>query len=192
MRILLSLIVCIVLSSCTRIAFTESIGNPISIPAKDDILGDWTGDKGIVWHIKRIQNSNAYIAEHSEDGKDQNIKFILTKIAGDTVILWAEDKELSAYLPFRVASGITDSFTLLYPDEEALKRLVSERKVVAVHDNDKKSWIVSKGDWEPLLKSKDFWSIDFCMPFTKIKKKANKTVHRTIHRAALSGESKLK
>jgi hypothetical protein len=147
-------------------------------PQEKDIAGDWTGEKGLVWHIRKIRGSNDYAANYTADGKAQNWKFTITTIGNDTVILWAEDKELSAYLPFRVASGGEDAVVLLYPDEEEFKRFLREGKITAQHDKDKNAWVVSKGDWTSLLESKNFWRIDLCVPFIKITK-ANQAMQRT-------------
>ena len=168
MRKLLSLSLCILLSSCTRVAFVTPIGKPAASSIADDLVGDWTGEKAGIWHIERIPNTSDLLAKWAQDGKDQSCRFLLTTIGEDTFIVWAEDKELAAYLPFRV-SGAEDALTLLYPDENEVELLVGSGKLTAVHDKEKRSWTISQGNWESLLERKDFWRIDTCMPFTKVK-----------------------
>jgi len=168
MRKLLSLSLCILLSSCTRVAFVTPIGKPAASSIADDLVGDWTGEKAGIWHIERIPNTSDLLAKWAQDGKDQSCRFLLTTIGEDTFIVWAEDKELSAYLPFRV-SGAEDALTLLYPDEKEVEQLVGSGKLTATHDKEKRSWTISQGNWESLLERKDFWRIDTSMPFTKIK-----------------------
>lgn len=168
MRTLLFLTLCVLLSSCTRIAFVTPVGRPATSSIADDLVGDWTGEKGGIWHIERIPNTSDLLAKWTQDDKDQSCRFLLTTIGEDTFIVWAEDKELSAYLPFRV-SGAEDALTLLYPDEKEVERLVGSGKLTATHDKEKRNWTVAKGNWEPLLEQKDFWRIDTCMPFTKVK-----------------------
>jgi len=168
MRTLLFLTLCVLLSSCTRIAFVAPLGKPATALVADDIVGDWTGEKSVVWHIERIPNTSDLLAKWTQNGKEQSCRFLLTTIGEDIFIVWAEDKELAAYLPFRV-SGAEDALTLLYPDEKEVEQLVASGKLTAVHDKEKSSWTVAKGKWEPLLERKDFWRIDTCMPFTKVK-----------------------
>jgi hypothetical protein len=168
MRTLFFLTLCVLLSSCTRVAFVTPVGKPATSAIADYIVGDWTGEKGTLWHIERIPNTSDLLAKWTQDGKDQNCRFLLTTIGEDIFIVWAEDKELSAYLPFRV-SGAEDALTLLYPDEKEVEQLVGSGKLTAAHDKEKRSWNISQGNWEPLLERKDFWRIDTCMPFTKIK-----------------------
>src|ERR1035437_9707322 len=168
MRTLLSLTLCVLLSSCTRVAFDTPVGKPVTSSIADDLIGDWTGEKGVVWHIERIPNTSDLLAKWAQDGKDQSCRFLLTTIGEDTFIVWAEDKELTAYLPFRV-SGAEDALTLLYPDEKQVELLVGSGKLTATHDKEKRSWTVAKGNWGPLLEQKDFWRIDAWMPFTKVK-----------------------
>jgi hypothetical protein len=168
MRTILFLTLCVLLSSCTRIAFVAPIGKPATSAIADDIVGDWTGEKGTLWHIERIPNTSDLLAKWTQDGKDQSCRFLLTAIGEDTFIVWAEDKELSGYLPLRV-SGAEDALTLLYPDEKEVEQLVGSGKLTAAHDKEKRSWTVAKGNWEPLLEQKNFWRIDTCMPFTKVK-----------------------
>jgi hypothetical protein len=168
MRTLLFLALCALLSACTRIAFVTPVGKPVTSAIADDLVGDWTGEKGGVWHVERIPNTSELLAKWTQDGKDQSCRFLLTTIGADIFIVWAEDKELSAYLPLRV-SGAEDALTLLYPDEKEVELLVGNGKLTAVHDKEKRSWTIPQGNWEPLLERKDFWRIDTCMPFTKIK-----------------------
>ena len=54
-------------------------------------------------------------------------------------------------------------------DENEVELLVGSGKLTAVHDKEKRSWTISQGNWESLLERKDFWRIDTCMPFTKVK-----------------------
>jgi len=168
MRTLLSLTLCVLLASCTRVAFVTPVGKPATSSIADDLVGDWTGEKGVVWHIEHVPNTSDFLAKWTQDGKDQSCRFLLTTIGEDIFIVWAEDKELSAYLPLRV-SGAEDALTLLYPDEKEVELLVGSGKLTAVHDKEKRSWTISQGNWESLLERKDFWRIDTCMPFTKVK-----------------------
>jgi hypothetical protein len=168
MKTHLFLTLCVLLSSCTRIAFVAPVGKPATSSIADDLVGDWKGEKATVWHIEQIPSSSDLLAKWTQDGKNQSRSFLVTTIGEDIFIVWAEDKELGAYLPFRV-SGAEEALALLYPDEKEVEKLVANGKVTAVYDKEKKAWIISKGDWEPLLVQKDFWRIDVCMPFTKVK-----------------------
>jgi len=148
------------------VAFTVPVGQPASPQDTEVLAGDWTGEKAVVWHVKPETGSAYFIAKGAEDGKEKDFRFVVTTVGHDVFIVWVEDKELNAFLPMRI-SGAEDALALLFPDEEAIKRIVEERKLPAVFDKDKKAWLFPKGDWESLLASKDFWSLNLSLPFTK-------------------------
>src|SRR3990172_8940639 len=136
-RILVS--ICLVaLSGCTRIAVTHPVGKAVPAAELDEALsGEWIGGKGVIWTVSRPKDSAKLHVAYPEDGKNKEAYFLVTQIADDVSIVWVDDKELDASLPLRVSGG-DDALTLLYPDEEEIKRLVGEKKITGSYDEPKK------------------------------------------------------
>ena len=149
------------------------MGTPAPASDIDDVKGEWTGGKGAVYRVGQDPGSGQLTARVEEDGKEQIYPILLTTVGKDVVIVWVKDKELGAYLPFRIAPG-DESVALLCPDEDVVKALVTEGKLIATYDKEKKAWVISKGESEALLLGKEFWSIDYCMPLFR-SKEAKKT-----------------
>ena len=168
MRPILLLTFCLVLSACTRVAFTVPVGQPA--PPKDIAMlaGEWTGEKAVVWHVEPEAGSAYFRASGTEDGKPKDYRFVVTTVGHDVFLLGVEDKELNAFLPLRIA-GADDALALLYPDTEEIERLVKEQKLTAVFNKEKKAWIFPPGEWESLLAGKQFWALNLCLPFLKKK-----------------------
>ncbi len=170
MRTLFILVICILFSGCTRIAFTVPVGQPVSPKDTAVLKGEWIGEKGVVWKVEQEPGSEHLVARGKEDGKEKNYGLTLTTVGKDVPILWAEDENLKAYIPLRVCGADEDAVALLYPDEDEVKKLVSEGKLAGVYNKEKNAWIISKGDWGALLESKDFWEIGGCLVFTRNKR----------------------
>lgn len=172
MRVLLLLALCVLFSGCTyrRIAFTAPVGQPVSPKDTADLKGDWIGKDGVVWKVEQEPGSGNLIAKGKEDGKEKDYHLIFTTVGKDIPIFWAEDKDLKAYIPLRVSVADGDAMTLLFPDEDEVKKLVSEAKLAGVYNEEKRAWIISNGDWDALLENKDFWEINICLVFTRNKR----------------------
>jgi hypothetical protein len=170
MRALWLLAFCVLFSGCTRIAFTVPVGEPVSPKDTADLRGDWIGKDGVVWRVEPEPGSEHLVARGKEDGKEKNYSLTFTTVGKDVPLLWAEDNDLNAYIPLRVCGGDDDAVALLYPDEDEVKKLVGEGKLAGAHDENKRAWIIAKGDWGALLASKDFWELGNCYIFTRNKR----------------------
>jgi hypothetical protein len=168
MRSALLLVACLVCSGCTRIAFTAPLGTPAPASGAKELRGEWTGGKGLACRVEQDPASGQMIARVTEDGKEESRTIVLTTVGKDVFIVWAQDKELGAYLPFRIAAG-DEAVALLYPDEDAVKRLVAEGKLTGAYSKEKNAWVITKCDSESLLAAKEFWRLDVSMPFIRNK-----------------------
>ncbi|MEO6996056.1 MAG: hypothetical protein ABI273_20810 [Lacunisphaera sp.] len=170
MRPLLLLALACLLSACTRVAFKETVGTPA--PLKDiaeTLEGNWQGGKTGICHVALIPGTERFVARWTEDGKDQSTEFVVTSLNDHAFILWAKDEELAANLPLRLVGGDDNALALLYPDVKEVEQLVKAGKLTGTFDEKKRAWLVGPGHWEALLAGKDFWSLDTCMTFIKIK-----------------------
>ena len=167
MRILLAVLFCLLCSACTRVAFDQPIGAPVSETDLSFFIGDWRGSKNVTTHVAMDKTPGFLIATWEEDGKARSARFKVGSLKNDVSIIWVEDVELKAYIPLRIA-GAEDGLALLYADDDAVKRLVEEGKLAGKYDSGSKTWRIAAGDWEDLLVGKDLWQLNQCMPFVKI------------------------
>ena len=166
---LLFALVCL-LSACTRVAFTETVGTPA--PLKDiaeTLEGDWQGGKTGICHVTLVPGTERFVARWKEDGKEKSTEFVVTSFDEHVFILWAKDEELGAHLPLRLVAGDDNALALLYPDVKEVEQLVKAGKLPGTFDEKKRAWLISPGRWEALLAGKNFWSLDTCMAFIKVK-----------------------
>jgi hypothetical protein len=170
MRALLLLALCILFSGCTRIAFTVPVGKPVPPKETADLKGEWIGEGGVVWKVEQEPGSEQLVARGKEDGKEKSYSLTFTMVGKDVPVLWAEDKDLKAYIPLRFCGADDDAVALLVPDEDEVKKLVTEGKLAGVYNQEKRTWIISKGDWDALMGSKDFWELNNCYVFTRNKR----------------------
>jgi hypothetical protein len=180
MRTLLSLLLLslmLIFSACTRVVFPEPLGKPV--PADDAekfsdetgkfISGEWLGEEGSVWTVEQEPKSEYFTVKSVKKGKEETHRFLI-RIVGqesrEAHIIWVEDKKLNGYIPLRIA-GADDALALLYPDAEAVEKMITAGKLKGVLNKDPKAWLIEKGDWEEVLAGKDFWLLDDCQPFVR-------------------------
>ncbi|HEY1764885.1 MAG TPA: hypothetical protein VGF85_08160 [Opitutaceae bacterium] len=153
-------------AGCTRVAFRNPVGKTVEAADQDQLVGAWTGEKGIVWTVDRDPKSDLLRASWEADGKAQSRLLVLTTIGENVNVVWEKEDDLAAYVPLRI-SGAEEALALLYPSDEAVKKLVADGKLAAVFDRDNRAWILPDGDGAALLQRTDFWRIDACMPFVR-------------------------
>ncbi len=170
MRSFLILALACLLSACTRVAFKETVGTPA--PLKDiaeTLEGDWQGGKKGICHVTLVPGTERFVAHWTEEGKEKSAEFVVTSLDERVFILWAKDDELGAHLPLRLVSGEDNALVLLYPDVKEIEQLVHAEKLPGTFDEKKRAWLIGPGHWEALLAGKNFWSLDTCMTFIKVK-----------------------
>jgi hypothetical protein len=160
---------CLLFAGCTRVAFRTPLGKPAAASDLNELVGQWKGEKGMVWTVEREAASGRLRASWAEDGKPRTETLVLTTLGTDNAvhIVWAEETDLSAFVPLRI-SAAEDALALLYPSDGAVKALVDKGKLAGTFNKEKNAWIISEGDWTGLLERPDFWTIDMCLPFVRI------------------------
>ncbi len=166
MRACLLFLFSLLLSGCTRVVFTATVGQPVSAADADCFKGEWIGEKSNLWRVDREPASGQLVAHWTEDGKEQSSRLDFTLLGDHVAIVWVEEKELGGYMPLRI-SGAEDAVALLLPNEDEVKRLVAEGKLSGTFNKEKNYWLVAKGDWAAVLESPAFWDIDKCLPFVR-------------------------
>ena len=159
------------LCGCTKVAVVEPLGTPISDEDAAELTGTWVGAEKETLVVAYDAGSDRFNVGKPGGEAWEIDHFSVRGLDDEVFILWAEDKETSAYLPMRIAMSIegNDGFaTLFYPDAEAVERLVESGRISGEMREDEKAWILQTRDLAPVLLSKDFWRMDVVLPFVKI------------------------
>ena len=169
MRALLSLLLIgmtMLLSACTSVVFPEPLGKPV--PESDELekflVGEWLGEKGVIWTVGKDPASEYFIARSTKG--DSPERFIVRVLGKETHIMWVENTKAHGYIPLRMA-GAEDAVALLYPDHAAVEKMITDGKLQGVKNKETDAWMIAKGDWEEVLLGKEFWLLDNCQPFVR-------------------------
>jgi len=167
MRHLIFIALVTLLAGCTQVVFVEPVGRVADKEAATAIPGKWMGEKGMVWTVEAGAEPASFVATAMDGDKKEEYRFQLRVVGKACYLIWVDDPKLKAFAPFRVSGGDA-SAVLLTPDEEAVKLMVEQGKLVGEYNKDKKTWVIAKGDWAALLESKEFWRLDSMMAFLKV------------------------
>jgi hypothetical protein len=172
-RLLWALGLALLFCGCTGVAFKAPVGTPMSASEMADLKGEWiANDDEDGAHTVRVEQkpgSDRLIAKWSEEGKDKHADLCVTKIGEHVQLVWVDDEDEAVGLlfPFRICRYSKDAVAFLSPDDEEVKKLANAGKLVAGLDKKNNNWIVSKGDLEALLESKEFWQLGGCFILTR-------------------------
>lgn len=177
MRSLVLLGLLVILSACTRVVFPEPLGKPVPADDADKfsdetgkfISGEWLGEEGSVWTVEQEPKSEYFTVKSVKKGKEETHRFLIRIVGQEFLgahIIWVEDKKLNGFIPLRIA-GADDALALLYPDADAVEKMITDGKLKGVLNKDPKAWLIEKGDWEEVLTTKDFWLLNNCLPFVR-------------------------
>jgi hypothetical protein len=157
----------VLLSACTRVVFPEPLGKPVPSAEVAFLVGEWLGEEESVWVVSQEPGSEYFTVKSTKKGKKESHRFLIRTIGQeDRYLLWVEDPPLKGYTPLRVA-GADEALALLYPDTDAVEKMIAAGKLQGVLNKDPKAWLITKGDWEEVLAGKDFWLLDNCQPFVR-------------------------
>ncbi|MGB0371417.1 MAG: hypothetical protein ACPGN3_08700 [Opitutales bacterium] len=166
------------LAGCSRVVISEPIGE--EIPDADAALfaGMWQGIEGEPFEVQYDAESNEFTVSRTDAREFNGTKFSIRSLAEDVLVLWVEDKELTAYVPLRISISLAEDpkfITLLVPDSDEVEKRVSSGKIKGSYDEALRAWVISPEAISETLLSKDFWSLEIVPAFVKVD--AMKQVH---------------
>ena len=166
MKILFALIV-LMLCGCTRVAVNRPLGVPITLEEAKRLAGTWTGAKGEEYVVTVDDGNLPLLVEYVEDSKPKNLRGVVTLLNSEVPVLWLRDSGLDAFIFCRVCMIGEGGLSLLFPDDEEVKRFVAEGSLSGRYDEKSRSWILDQKGLERSMSDKQLWRMDAIMPFLK-------------------------